>query len=188
LTVSFRRREEPLHERLAREGGLGSPGEPPPHDTTPRWGAAGIHGVPRAREWDATGLAEAPDLDGDDASFVALPDGTLLVEADGDHEPLADALEGQISPPYRAEAVRRDERWWAVAARRIEVSELPADVPGDRIELTVNEDERSLRVDGMPSFGRVPALEQVGAARGVSYVLEAERLDGRLWEIRVAPL
>jgi hypothetical protein len=185
--MSLWRRGEPLHQKLAREGGL-DPGEPLPHDTTPRWGGPGIHGVPRPREWDATALVEAPDLDGDEASFVVLPDGTLLVERDGDHAPLADAVEGQISAPYRVQAVRRDDRWWAVAARRIEVVELPADVRGDELQLTASEGERSLRVDGMPSFGSVPALERLGEARGESYVIDAQRLDGVLWEIHVAPL
>ena len=73
----FRRRES-LHERLAREGGL-SQGEPPPHDTTPRWGETGIHGVARPRRWDAVVLAESP-YPGQELDFVALPDGTLLVE------------------------------------------------------------------------------------------------------------
>jgi hypothetical protein len=185
--MSIWRRGEPLHVRLAREGGL-DPGERLPHDTTPRWGGPGIHGVPRPREWDATALVETSDLEGDEVTFVALPDGSLLVEDDGEVEPLAAAVEGQIAPPYRAQAVRRDERRWAVAARQIEVAELPADVQGDELELTANEGERSLRVDGMPSFGSVPALERLGEARGESYVIHAQRLDGQLWEIRVAPL
>jgi hypothetical protein len=186
--MSIWRRGEPLHERLAREGGL-EQGEPPPHDTTPRWGGPGIHGVPRPRQWDATVVVEAPALGGDEATFVALPDGTLLVEEGGDDvEPLADALEGQLPAPYRAHAIHRDERRWAVAARRIEVVELPPDVGGEELELTASEGERSLRVDGMPSFGNVPALERLGEARGDSYVVHAQRLDGLLWEVHVAPL
>src|SRR5262249_34184348 len=116
------RRSEPLHKRLAREGGMTGT---PPIDTTPKWGEAGIHGVPRPREWDASALVEAADLPGDKLSFVALPDGTLLVEGEGDAETLAEALDGQIEPPYQAWGVRRDERVWGVAARRIEVAELP---------------------------------------------------------------
>ena len=72
--VGFFRRES-LHERLAREGGLD---ERPPHDTTPRWGAAGIHGVPRPRQWDAVATAEAPGLMRDEIEFVGLPDGSLV--------------------------------------------------------------------------------------------------------------
>jgi hypothetical protein len=185
--MPFWRRSESLHERLAREGGLVDP-EPPPHDTRPRWGAAGIHGVPRPREWDASAVVEARDLPGDEIAFVALADGTLVVEGEGDVEPLAAALDGQIDPPYRAQAVRRDERFWGVGARRTEVAVLP-DVPGDAVELSVNEGERSLRVDGMPASGSLPALERLAVERGfAAYVVRAERLDGDLFEVSVSPL
>ena len=185
--MPFWRRSEPLHEKLAREGGL-QEADPPPHDTTPRWGVAGIHGVPRPREWDATAIVEAPELSGDEIAFVTLPDGTLLVEGEGDPELLADALEGQIEPPYKAQAVRRDERRWGVAARRIEVAPLPG-VPGDEVELSMNDGQRTLRVDGMPSFGSLPALERLAEAKGYgSYVLRASRLDGALWEVQATPL
>jgi len=184
--VGLFRRSEPLHVRLAREGGLAE--EPPPHDTTPRWGPAGIHGVPRAREWDATAVVEAPDLHGDTLEFVALPDGSLLVEGEGDVEPLADALEDRIDPPYRAQAVHRDERNWGVGARRMEVAELRG-VSGNELELSVNDGERSSRVDGMPSFDGSAALERLAQARGhASYVARASRLDGDLFEIWIAPL
>ena len=185
------RRREPLHERLAREGGLRS-GEPPPHDTTPKWGEAGIHGVPRPRQWDAVVLALAP-FDGEWVGFVALPDGTLLLETDEEVPdealtPLAAALETTIEPPYRAEAVRKAENRFAVAARQIEVVEVPEDVDGDEVDLTVYQGERVLKVDGERTFGTIRSLEELGSSRFASYVLRAERLDGRLWEVAVAPL
>ena len=183
----FRRRES-LHERLAREGGLDD-GRPPPHDTTPRWAEAGVHGVPRPREWDASTLVEAPDVQGDEVGFVALPDGTLLVEGEGDAEALADALEAQLAPPYRARAVRRDERFWGVAARRIVVVELPPEVQGTELELAVNGGETSLVVDGSREFGSVSELENLARARGLeSFVVRARRLDGQLWEVQVSAL
>jgi len=182
------RRREPLHERLAREGGLG---DRPPHDTTPRWGEAGIHGVPRPRQWDAVVLAAAP-FDGEWATFVALPDGTLLTDDDQVPDeaivPMAAALETSVQPPYRAEAVRRGENRFAVAARRIEVAEVPEEIDGDEIDLTVYEGERALRIDEARAFGSIPSLEELAAARFPSYVLRGERLDGRLWEIRISPL
>jgi hypothetical protein len=184
--VSLFRRGESLHERLAREGGLA---EAPPHDTTPRWGEAGIHGVSRPREWDATVLVEAPDLRGDELAFAALPDGTLLVEGDGDAAPLADAVEERLAPPYRAWAMRRDGRFWGVAARRIEVLELPPDAAGEQIELSVATGETTLLVDGSREFGSVPELEQLARQRGLdSYVVRARRLDGPLWEVQVSAL
>src|SRR5205807_2274625 len=74
LAVGLLRRR-PLHRKLAEAGGLltgleearyGLPGqaaEPPSWDGEAR-GDAGIHGVPRARRWDAVATAEAPDLRG----------------------------------------------------------------------------------------------------------------------------
>jgi hypothetical protein len=119
----FWRKRESLHERLAREGGLSRSG---PVDPGPRWGEVGIHGVHRPREWDAVVVAEAPELGGEDARFVVLADGSILAETDElDLEPLAAALEGSLAAPYRAEAVRRGDGLWAVAARRVQVVEVP---------------------------------------------------------------
>ena len=180
-------KRESLHDRLAREGGL-EQSEPPPHDTTPRWAEVGIHGVPRPREWDATALVEAPDLEGERIRFVALPDGSLLVEEGAAPGVIAEALGAKLAPPYRVEAVRRDERWWAAAGRAIDVRELPDDVAGDELELIVNEGARTLRVDGVAEFGGIPALERVGEERGESYVVHARRLSDSLWEVAAAPL
>ena len=170
------RRSEPLHERLAREGGL----NPDPPDPRPAWQETGIHGIARAREWDVTATAEAPELAGDAARFVVLPDGTVLVEEgpDASLEPLATAVEESLAPPYRARAVRQSESLWVVQARRIRVVELPGGPEGDTIELTPD----SLLVDGEREFGTVPQLAELGD------VVNAERLDGDLWEVHVAAL
>jgi len=184
------RRERPLHERLAEQGGL-VPAERP-HDPTPRGWPLALHGHHRPREWDAVVSAEAPLLHGDAAHFVALPDGTLVVEedvADGALGPLADAVEAHLAPPYRAEAVRRGASVWAAAARRIEVVELLEEPEGDSLELGVHGGERSLVVDGEPSGARLPSLERLAEGRGLTeYVVRAERLDGALWEVALAPL
>jgi hypothetical protein len=192
--VLFRRRK-PLHERLAEAGGVlldsqagGWLGQPPdPFGRPSPLGETGIHGVPRARQWDAVGTAEAPELRGDVVHFVALPDGTLVVDEDvpdGALGPLADAIEAIVAPPYRAEAVRREEPVWAVAARRIEVVELPG-LDGEELEVAVRGEERSLVVDGRRTFGLVPALERL--AQGDA-VVRGQRIDGDLWEIKVDPL
>jgi hypothetical protein len=178
-------RRESLHERLAREGGLLGP---EPSDTRPRWGETGIHGIHRPREWDAVATVDVSGLEGDQARFTVLPDGSLLVGEDEDRQlsELADAVD--LSPPFRVEAVRRDEETWAVAAKRIEVVEVP-DVPeGDELVLSVSQGTRELLVDGQPGFGSVPVLERLGEARYESYVVHAERLDGDLFEVRVSPL
>ncbi|MGH3105009.1 MAG: hypothetical protein ACRDN6_13025 [Gaiellaceae bacterium] len=181
------RRREPLHERLAREGGM----TPPPVDPGPHWGEVGIHGVPRLREWDAVVAVEAPGLGGEEVRFVALPDGSLVVEEgreDDDPSPFADALEGALDAPYRAEARRRHGETWAVGARSIDVVEIPEEVAGDELTLTAHEGERELHVDGGRTFGSVPSLERWAAERFESYSLTAARLDGDLWEVRAAAL
>jgi hypothetical protein len=181
------RRREPLHERLAREGGLAPPS---PHDPGPHWGEVGIHGLHRPREWDAVATVRT-ELPGDVVRFVALPDGTLLVEAgeeDVDSGVLADVVEASVPAPYRAEAVRRDSDIWAVAARRIDVVELAEDPGGDAVQLVWNGAERTLLVDGVPSLARAQELEALAPSRSEAYVIDAERLDGALWEVRRTPL
>jgi hypothetical protein len=186
--VGLFRRREPLHERLAREGGLD--GAPAPVDTRPVWGETGIHGVHRPREWDATVTVDAAGIEGDSVRFVALPDGTLLVEdgPDDSLEPLATAVEQAVPAPYRARGARQGESLWAVQARRIEVIELP-DVPeGDAIDLTHTDDGSTLVVDEARVFGSMPRLEERGAREGREYTVHAERLDGGLWEVQAAAL
>jgi hypothetical protein len=198
--VALFRRRAPLHERLAKAGNLsldpdsppsvrGQAPEPPGWDGAPR-GEPGIHGVPRARRWDAVATAEAPALRGDAVHFVALPDGTLLVEEDEPDEalaPLADAVEATIPAPYRAESVRRGPTTWAVAASRIAIVEVPG-LRGDQAELVVTREARTLHIDGRPTFGSAPAFERAGEAQGGEYVVRATRLDGDLWEVEATPL
>jgi hypothetical protein len=166
-------RDEPVHVRLAREGGL--------VEREPRapWREVGVHGVQRAREWDATLTTEAEGVDSDAATFVALPDGTLLVEEgpDSSLQQLADAVERELKPPYRARAARVDGDLWGVQARRIEVREIPNQA-GDSLELT----SEGLQIDGRRVFGSVKELEDLGD------VVRAERLDGDLWEVRASAL
>ncbi len=179
-------RREPLHERLAREGGL-DPRELPEAGPPGRM-ETGIHGVPRQREWDAVVAVEAEGVEGDQARFVALADETLVVEEGEDVEPLAQALDDVVQPPYRAEAVRRGPAQWAVGVRRIAVVELEDDPEGETLTLTSRDGERTLLVDGAPAFGSIPALERLGSARAESYVLEGRRLTEGLWEVRITPL
>jgi hypothetical protein len=176
--VTLFRRREPLHVRLARQGGI--PLEEP--RVKPAWDESGIHGLQRAREWDAVVTVDAPELEGTRATFVALPSGDLVVDEGPDGlAPLATAIERELQPPYRAEAVRRDDGLWAVAARRIEVVELPG-VAGEEIELTAHGGERTMLVDGERAFGGMPALERP------DHVVRAHRIDGELWEVDAAPL
>ena len=184
--MGFFRRDRPLHEQMAEEGGLDLGPEPsetgrgqsrlaglmhgladgfltaPPDEfgnPTPL-GEVGVHGVPRARRWDVVASARA-ELPVDEVHFSALPDGTLIVAEDvpdGSLTPLAEAIEVTLNPPYRAEAVKREDGVWAVAASRISVREFP-EAEADELELVE---------DGNVVIGR--------------------RLDGDLFEVDVTPL
>jgi hypothetical protein len=194
--LGFFRRERPIHQQLAKEGGLDyardladlSPREPidPRH---PFWQVVGIHGIPREREWDAVASAEAPGLPGDDVEFVVLPDGSLVVDEDvpdGTLAPLADAL--SLPSPYHAFGLRQDADVWSVAAKRVQVVEVPEHVEGDEIQLVVTDETRTLVVDDMPSNQSIPSLEAFAAEQFGSFVLRASRLDDLLWEVTVIPL
>jgi len=179
------RRNESLHERLAREGGLvESAGKPP-------WDSSGIHGLAQPRQWDVVAVVDAPELDVAQLELVALPTGELLVEAEAPEEILtsfAQAIESRLQPPYRAEAVRRSDGTWAIGARAIEVVELDLAVDGEEVTVTRRGAERRLEVDGAHAFGTLPELEELAERRHEDYVLQARHLDGRFWEIRVTPL
>ncbi len=190
--MAFWRRRKPLHEELAEGTELlewQSNYEP----VTPPWFAGTLdvlHGG-RPRRWDAVATAEAPGLDGDEIEFSVLPDGTVLVDdavPEGALATLADALEQSLSPPYRAVAVRRAGDLWGVAGNRIEVIEVPEDVPGDTVSLAVQDGERTLLLDDRPAWESIPTLEAYGAASHAEFVLRAERLDGDLWAVKVNPL
>ena len=163
-----------------------------PIDPGSHWLEAGITGLARQREWDAVATSEAPGTSGDEAEFVALTDGRLLVDSgpDGfDPAPLAAALEGAIDRPYRALAVRRPELW-TVGASAIETARLDPDPRGDDLELAWDGATLALVADGMPADpSTAAALERLAASReSGAYAAHAGRLDGDLFEISVLAL
>jgi hypothetical protein len=186
--MAFLRRREPLHERLAREGGMTE--RPPQGAPRPLWQEPGVTGLHRPREADAVVTAVAPDVEGDAVRFVSLADGSLLVEegVDSPLDALATAVEQELRPPYRARAVRRGEALWAIEAKRIEVLEIPDAPGGDAIDLTHTADGTTLTVDEERIFGSIPVLEERGQREGREYNVHAERLDGDAWEVRAAAL
>ena len=188
----FSRRKETLNEKLLREGGLD---ERPPQPEPPRSVLHAV-GVPDGsgvgpKDWDTAVTVTAPALVGGRVEFTALPNGDLIVgeeSGDTDLSPLADAVERRVDPPYRAVAERKDGDLWAVAAKRIEVAEIPFP-RGDKLELSHNGLEDELLVDGEPSDDAVPrGLERLGEAVGDSFYVEAERIDGDFWEVRATAL
>jgi hypothetical protein len=160
---------------------------PLPHDPGPHWGEVGIHGLHRQREWDVVVPVERPGVSGDEVWFVALEDGSAVVESgDADPDPFRRAID--LAPPFRARAVRRDDRTWAVAARRIETVDLADETVGDSIEIAWDGSERTVRIDGAPTLAGVPVLERLAAARHATYVVTAARVSGATWEVAVSPL
>ena len=165
----------------------GGPGQPT--DGDPVLGIPGVSEAPRGRTWDAHTSAHAPDLTGDVVVFVALADGTLIVDEDvpdGSLAPLADAVEGNIPAPYRAAAVRSDGEAWSVIAEKIAVAELPG-FGGDVVVLSVVGGVRELNVDDEQTTELLPALDALAAEHG-DVSLHAERIDGDLFAVDVFPL
>ena len=200
------RRRQPLHERLAHEGGLETaPDEPERQDEPvsppegpmipepkyrfPDWFQVDALLKQWAQEWDVVVAAEAPQIGGDKVEFVVLADGTLIVDAeegDASLDPLARAVEAELRPPYRASGVRHERGWWAVGARPTTICDLPG-VEGDSVELTLYRGERT--VSGVAAGADLGPLEALAAKRHLEdYAIEAERLDGDLFEVQVNPL
>jgi hypothetical protein len=201
----FRRRNETLNEQLLREAGLdpaqalGDQAPPPSQvsepepDRLPRpiLRDVDVHFGTGTKEWDAAVTVSAPGLSGNRVEFTTIPDGDVIVSeesGDADLSPLADAVERHVDPPYRAVAQRQDGALWGVAAKRIATAQIPFP-EGDKLELSRSGDDEELRVDGEPSDDAVPPeLERVGDAAGDSFYVEAERIDGDLWEVRATAL
>jgi hypothetical protein len=128
---------------------------------------------------------------GNRIEFTTIPNGDVIVSeeaGDADLSLLADAVEQRVRPPYQAIAQRHDGDLWAVAAKQIRVMQIffPA---GDRLEFSQHLDHGELRVDGESSDALVPPeLERLAEGAGDSYYVEAERIEGDLWEVRVTAL
>jgi hypothetical protein len=195
----FRRRRETLNEQLLREAGLDPAqalGDQQPRPLLQPPSIVAAAGVPdgtslRPKEWDAAVTVDAPGLVGNRIEFTTLPEGDLIVDeesGDADLSPLADAVEQRVSPPYSAVAQRQGADLWAVAARKIQIARIPS-ADGDKLEFSHHGDEGELRIDGEPSDALVPPeLERLAERAGDSFYVEAERIDGDLWEVRVTAL
>lgn len=200
----FRKRET-YNEQMLREAGLdrvvfnepqpAPQPEPPPAPVPLPMGdiSLGYHGTTRGGppEWDAVTTATASGIAGDEVRFTVLPAGDLIVEeerGDGDLSPLADAIEERLSPPYTAVASRQEGDLWGVGARRIEVATF-AFPDADALELSQSDGVSELRVDGEPGDVAAPVeLQRLGERAGSDFCVEATRIDGDAWEVRVSAL
>jgi hypothetical protein len=163
--------------------------QPPGFDGEPGLGLVGIHGVPRARAWDAAASARAPELVGETVTFVVLPDGTIVVDDDvpaGSLGPLADAVEETLPPPYRAAAIRHEDDLWTAVAEKVVIAEIPR-LEGDTVDLTVVDGVRTLTVDGEKTIRPLPALDVLTETHR-DVAARAERVDDDLFAVDVFPL
>ena len=177
-------------ELLAQLMGVNAEGGPSPMtDGDQVLGIPGFSEAPRGRTWDAISSARAPDLTGDTVTFVALADGSLVVDEDvpdGSLTPLADAIEEIIPAPYRAAAIRNDDEVWSAVAEKVSVVELPG-FEGDVVDLSVVGGARDLSVDGESTTEAVAPLDAL-AQEHADVSLHAERVDGDLFAVDVFPL
>ena len=149
----------------------------------------GVMGVGPGRTWDAVVSAHAPALTGDSATFVALEDGTLIVNEDlpdGALAPLADTIEEMLAPPYRAAAARGEGDVWNAVAESVQLVELP-DIRADEVELTVVDGERTLTLGDEQVDLAVPALDAL-AEEHEAVAIHGERVDGDVFTVDVFPL
>jgi len=183
----FRRKHED-EEQLLREAGIG-------RIQLDRPNVLETVGVPSGRalgqaDWDVSATVNAAGLVGDTIEFTTLPDGDVLIDEEQgspDVSALADAVEKELEPPYRARAARQSGDLWAVLASRIDVHSVGFP-RAHTLELSRKDSWQELRVDGEPSMGRAPELERLGERAGPDFFVKAERLDGDLWEVRVTAL
>jgi hypothetical protein len=194
----FRRRDETYNEQMLREAGL-LESQQQDEPVSPELEEAATlrleSGRPTDRgldkEWDAVVTATAPGLEGDQVEFTTLPEGDIIVgeeQGNANLSDLADAVEEQLQPPYRAVAARQDGDLWGVGAKRIEVAKIPF-LEADTLELSRKDSWVEFRVDGEASDAAVPReLEQLGDRAGGDFFVKAERIDGDSWEVRVSAL
>src|SRR4029450_9887995 len=149
----------------------------------------GVMGVGPGRTWDAVVAAHAPALTGDSVTFVALPDGTLVVNEDvpdGSLTPVADEIEEMVRPPYRAAAARNDGDMWTAVAESVRIVELP-EVGAEELELTFVGGERTLTVGDEQTDLALPALDALADGQG-DVAIHAERVDRDTFSVDVFPL
>lgn len=156
--------------------------------TAPGFGLPGLTGVERPpAPWDTVTAARAPEVPGETLSFVALGDGTLVVDddiPDGSATPLAEAVEQELAPPYEAAAVRREDEdgLWRVAAVGVLIA--PAGPGGaERVELARVGDVVTATIDGVDADAAVAPrglVDLLGGREGDA-ALTAERLDEATW-------
>jgi len=169
-----------------------------------RWVEAGVSGLAALREWDATVIAEVPELEHTDLGeieFRVLSDGTVVGNVPPEAlEKLTKDLD--LDRPYAAQAVRQDRTEWAVAALQVDSQtiELPKGIDALMLEVAVPPDEdigeTTYYVEGEaltelsegPLGEALRELERLGRDRFQGFVARADKVDDGRWELTVDPL
>lgn len=166
-----------------------------------RWVEAGVSGLARPRQWDATALVEVDVLRGYEVvelEFRVLADGSVLGDVPAEAVPELTADLG-LAPPYAARAVRKGGSRWAVGALRIAADEieLPSGIEASSLEVAVPPDGETAflvdgeHVDGEPAGDEGRALrelERAGRERFQAFVARADRVGDGRWQLTVDPL
>jgi hypothetical protein len=127
----------------------------------------------------------APDIAGDYAVFVALPERVLIVEeqeGDSDLGILADAIEKRLQAPYRARALRVDERRFVVVAGAIETVELPGLDGEELVVFALPDGQRTAVLDGASYQLASPEVEAI-LDESAPCLLRLENVDESVWEV-----
>lgn len=168
-----------------------------------RWVEAGVSGLAALREWDATGIAEVPELEATELSeldFRLLTGGTLVGDVPREAVP-ALTRELGLDPPFAARAVRQNAREWTVAALQLdsEVVDLPRGLDALALEVAVPPEadgEPAYLVDGEfqtelpegPLGEALRDLERRALERFQAVVARADRVEDGRWELTIDPL
>jgi hypothetical protein len=129
----------------------------------------------------------APDVAGDYAVFVALPERLIIVEeqeGDRDLGVLADAVEKRLQAPYRARALRVDERRFVVVASEIETIELPGLDGEELVVFALPDGQRTAVLDGARYQLASAEVESI-LKESAPCLLRLENVDESVWEVSI---
>lgn len=167
-----------------------SAGEGPATEPPPEAPAAGLATEEEDEDAGETGVVVsliAPDVAGDYAVFVALPERLIIVEeqeGDGDLGVLADAVEKRLQAPYRARALRVDERRFVVVASEIETIEVLALDGEELVVFALPDGQRTAVLDGAGYRLASPEVEAI-LEESAPCLLRLENIDESVWEVTV---
>jgi len=129
----------------------------------------------------------APDIAGDYAVFVGLPERLIIVEeqeGDSDLGVLADAVEKRLQAPYRARALRVDDRRFVVVAGEIETIELPGLDGEELVVFALPDGQRTAVLDGARYQLASAEVESI-LGESAPCLLRLENVDESVWEISI---